>query len=257
MRKLFLILFLLTGAICAYAQFPYGNTGLLHLPTAEMQRHKTVLLGTSVLNSNATPEYWDYTTFNYYASITFFPFLELSYCMTLFTGDHMAEDPSYNREDFNKWANQDREFSVRIRLWKEGWWKSWTPQIVIGNNDALHTYGKKLTSTDSEGGYWGRLYIAATKHINIRRIGTLGTHLVYFNNSRSQFEFKGVGVGANLIFDSVSIPAFRKLNLMFEYDTRTFNAGLGYSLWKDRINLLCELNKLKYPSANFYWRINL
>ena len=31
--------------------------------------------------------------------------------------------------------NQDRSFHGRLRLWKEGWWKQWTPQIVLGVND--------------------------------------------------------------------------------------------------------------------------
>ena len=34
-----------------------------------------------------------------------------------------------------KFRNQDRQFSARLRVWKEGWWKEWTPQIVVGAND--------------------------------------------------------------------------------------------------------------------------
>ena len=26
-------------------------------------------------------------------------------------------------------------FHFRLRAWKEGWWKAWTPQVVIGAND--------------------------------------------------------------------------------------------------------------------------
>ena len=26
-------------------------------------------------------------------------------------------------------------FNFRLRVWKEGWWKSWTPQIVLGADD--------------------------------------------------------------------------------------------------------------------------
>ena len=52
-----------------------GNTGLLHAPTADMQRDKTFMLGGNVLD--ITPlHYYDFDvryTFNYYLNITVFP----------------------------------------------------------------------------------------------------------------------------------------------------------------------------------------
>lgn len=38
-------------------------------------------------------------------------------------------------QTWGKFRNQDRNFSGRLRLWKEGWWKEWTPQLVLGAND--------------------------------------------------------------------------------------------------------------------------
>ena len=47
------------------------------------------------------------------------------------------------------------------------------------------------------------------------------------------------------------------LNLMAEYDARTINIGFNYAVWKDRFNLIAELNDGKYLSAGLYFKICL
>ena len=111
------------------AQYVYGTTGLLHAPSADMQRDKTFLCGFSYLQVAATPKHWNYDTWNYYINITLFPWLEVGYTCTL----HKIGLPQYGYS--YKFRNQDRQFSARLRVWKEGWWKEWTPQIVVGAND--------------------------------------------------------------------------------------------------------------------------
>lgn len=59
------------GAV--HAQFTYGTTGLLNMPTADMQRDKTFMFGGGFLEKHATPARWTYNTFNYYLDITIFP----------------------------------------------------------------------------------------------------------------------------------------------------------------------------------------
>ena len=145
MKKIILLgtlLFLLTGS--AKAQFTYGTTGLLHMPTADMQRDKTFMAGGGYLNSHALPARWSYDTWNYYINITFFPWLEVAYTCTVF--DEWVKRGKYNVH----MINQDRNFSGRLRLWKEGWWKEWTPQIVVGGNDVLHGSGH-----GGDGDDWG------------------------------------------------------------------------------------------------------
>lgn len=66
-----------------FSQYVYGTTGLLHMPTADMQRDKTFLFGASYLDVAATPAHWNYHTFNYYINITIFPWLEIGYTCTL------------------------------------------------------------------------------------------------------------------------------------------------------------------------------
>ena len=64
---------------------------------------------------------WDYDTGNYFINITIFPWLEVGYTCTL----HKAPYGStyYPESVWGKYCNQDRQFSGRLRLWKEGWWK--------------------------------------------------------------------------------------------------------------------------------------
>ena len=72
---------------------------------------------------------WGYT-FNYYLNVTIFPWLEVAYICTLVHADHGSA--YFPEQSWGKFTNQDRAFSVRLRLWKEGWWREWTPQIVLG-----------------------------------------------------------------------------------------------------------------------------
>lgn len=76
MRRLilFLLFFVMIGAV--HAQFTYGTTGLLNMPTADMQRDKTFMFGGGFLEKHATPARWTYNTFNYYFDITIFPWLK-------------------------------------------------------------------------------------------------------------------------------------------------------------------------------------
>lgn len=177
MRRLilFLLFFVMIGAV--HAQFTYGTTGLLNMPTADMQRDKTFMFGGGFLEKHATPARWTYNTFNYYLDITIFPWLEVSYICTLHKA--MEVDPAYGPgfwvpSTYGKFVNQDRNFAVRLRLWKEGWWKPWTPQIVLGANDALNnswTEGSKIEmSSATANGFYSRYYLAVTKHLSFRKI---------------------------------------------------------------------------------------
>ena len=251
------------------AQFVYGNTGLLHLPTAEMQKDKTVMLGGAWLAERAIPDSHNYGwdrdgTFNYFLNVTFFPWLEISYTCTLIRGKYLAEHRGLNPKDFNYWANQDRHLDFRLRVWKEGWWKSWTPQIVIGMNDFLHTFGESnLGMTDSGNGYWSRIYVAATKHEKIPGVGEMGAHVAYMYNERKDFLYDGMGVGVNFRLNGLQTSSeflnksLKGLNLMMECDSRTMNAGASYSFWKDFFHVVFEMNDLKYFSGGIYCKLHL
>lgn len=264
MKRFMLLLLISVSSTLLYAQFPYGTTGLLHMPTADMQRDKTFMTGTSFLNEGATPKHWNYNTYNYYINITFLPFLEVGYTCTL----HRMTVPDAGI--YNKFTNQDRQFSLRLRLLKEGQFWKYMPAVVIGTNDPATNdllgnpnkddYG--VAGTASVGnGHWNRYYMALSKHIEYKQIGNLGLHAAYVYNKRLDYRLNGPAIGANfqlaLSDGSFVRKALNGLNLMAEYDSRTVNMGLGYSIWKDHINLIGELNDFKYLSAGIYFKVHL
>ena len=243
----------LTGSL--KAQYTYGTTGLLHMPTADMQKDKTFMAGGGYLNSHATPERWNYNTWNYYINITFFPWFEVAYTCTIF--DEMI-GPVHM-------MNQDRFFSGRLRLWKEGWWKEWTPQIVVGGNDVLHgsIEGGNIGAVEGNGingnTFFQRYYIAATKHIHWQ--GEWGIHAAYVYSKRIGHKYNGIAIGLNYQFDlpqtSFLNKAINGLNLMAEYDSQFINVGARYRIWKDHINIIGELRECTYPSVGMYFKVHL
>ena len=84
------------ACLCAFfnqqlsAQLTYGTTGLLHMPSAEMQKDKTVMIGGNYLNKGLTPPKWNYGTLNYFGSFTVFPWLEITATFTLFNGESLG-----------------------------------------------------------------------------------------------------------------------------------------------------------------------
>ena len=127
MKRILLLVFLCSVSLWADAQALLGTTGLLHAPTADMQRDKTFLFGGNYLNTHPLSTHFRSSevgyTFNYYINITIFPWLEVAYICTLVHADHGST--YFPEQSWGKFTNQDRAFSARLRLWKEGWWKEW------------------------------------------------------------------------------------------------------------------------------------
>lgn len=269
--------FLLIFCAPCWSQALRGTTGLLHAPTAEMEKDKTFKFGANYLDL-VPLHYYMFNgekshTYNYYIDITMFPWLEISYICTLNYAYHGST--YFPKESWGKYTNQDRQFSGRLRLWKEGWWKEWTPQIVGGIDDAsshISYGGGDVKFGSGQNNYFTRFYLAATKHFNFRCIGMLGTHTSYVvgRGKGRGGRFSGPTIGANFRFslpdageglfcgEDVSWKQIvNGLNLMAEYDARTFNFGGIYSLWKDQVNIVAELNDGKYFSTGMFFKIHL
>ena len=257
LRKLFIVISFMLFGVSAMAQFTYGTTGLLHMPTADMQKDKTFMAGGGYLNKHATPDRWSYDTWNYYINITFFPWLEVAYTCTIFD--------EWTRGGKVYMKNQDRFFSGRLRLWKEGWWKEWTPQIVVGGNDVLYGSGRGGDIGAIEGGtiygntFYQRYYAAATKHLSW--YGEWGIHAAYVYSKRIGHKFNGLALGVDYQFALKGEEPWQKavngLNLMAEYDSKSVNIGAKYAVWKDHINIITELRECKYPSVGVYFKVHL
>lgn len=87
MKRIIVTYLFLCCAFVLSAQLTYGTTGLLHAPSAEMQKDKTIMLGANFMNKEITPPTWYYHTYNYYLNVTFFPWLEVAYTCTLFKAE--------------------------------------------------------------------------------------------------------------------------------------------------------------------------
>lgn len=250
----FLILLLSISSIKVNAQFTSGTTGLLHMPSAEMQKDATVMVGGNLLNSHNIPNHswWgDYNTFNYFINITFFKRIEVSYVCTLIQGKPNGYWPE---STYGKFVNQDRYFAGRVQLVREGEWWNHMPSIVLGVNDP--TTGDRVDYTDmkvdgSGNGFFNRWYAAMTKHFDTP-YGELGVHAAYLYNQRTDYPLNGPAFGVNFR------PNFhRNLNIIAEYDAKTINVGATYALWNDHFNFLFELQEGKYISAGLVYKVNL
>ena len=110
MRKWCLLLLLLGCSMGVQAQYSMGNTGLLNIPTADMQETGTFMGGGNYLPNGMTP--FNFNTGNYFVNITFLSFLELSYRCTLQKAKRYDGKEGY--------FHQDRSMTARVRPLKEG-----------------------------------------------------------------------------------------------------------------------------------------
>lgn len=271
-QKCCLIILLCCASMELFAQHIYGTTGLLYAPTAEMQKEKTFMIGGSMIDHNIyRSSYWSNSreynpyTFNYYLNITIFPWLEVAYTCTLVKGAHGSS--YWPQQTCGKFTNQERSFHFRLRAWKEGWWKAWTPQIVLGANDpgSYESSGGGNITFDNVGentNHLTRFYLAATKHFTFQQWGTLGIHasVIQFDGLDLDNDH-GFTFGANYRFhrqgDSFWTKALNGLNLMGEYYDGVVNVGGNYAVWKDRINVTASLYNGRYWSVGLYFRVCL
>ncbi len=223
-----ILLFLLLPVIIS-AQPTAGTTGLLNIPTAEMQRDGTFLFGGNYLPEVMTPELFSYDTGNYYLNITFLPFCEVNYRLTLLeiddTGGH----------------NQDRSFALRCRILKE---RGYLPAFVIGGNDVY-------TSSSGRGNqYFGQLYAVATKGVKWKAChisATLGYYSDAFQRDQRSGLFGGVAFSPGF---------FNPLSLMAEYDEKAFNAGISLFLF-NHLYLQAFAYDLNYFCGGVQYKIYL
>lgn len=285
-RLYLLLLVSFLGGKCM-AQLSYGTTGLINMPTADMQRDKTFMAGVNWLDRHGTVPRWWYDTWNYYINVTFFPWLEVGYLCT----GHKAVPVDYgNRtgywvpKTYGKFINQDRSFHFRLRIWKEGWWHSWTPQIVLGMNDGIGDSwnGGSLSYTSEAtygNGFWNRYYLAFTKHVAFSGIGTLGAHASWIYSKRFDNDLNNPAVGVNFRFQlnagnhalctalnglnlmAEAVPGYTEVrpDLTFDPDGPKYQVNLGatYSFWKERVHLTGILYRCRYPSAGLCFKVHL
>lgn len=204
-KKWGILFYLLCGGTGAHAQYSMGTTGLLNIPTADMQETGTFMGGGNYLPEGMTP--FNFNTGNYFVNVTFLSILELNYRCTLLKTKRYDGKSGY--------FQQDRSMSARIRPLKEG---RYHPSVVIGTNDLFKDQGTN---------YFATVYGAVTKGFSIaqgdRLALTAGYYIPLNKHSVQDGPFGGISYS----------PAFcREIALMAEYDSEGFNAGLSARLWK-------------------------
>jgi len=229
------------------AQLTYGTTGLLHAPSAEMQADKMVMLGGFFLNKEISPPKWNYHTYNYFLNVTIFPWLEIAYTCALFQSQSIGIDWKVGK---GKFTNQDRYFSARIRLLREGQFWEHTPAVVVGTSDPYTESGNGQINSVSGNGYWCRFYIATTKHVTLGK-EKVGLHLSYLYNKRVDYPLDGIAGG--ITYSPTFAPDLR---LIAEYDTKDVAVGATY-LFFNHLYAQVELQNMKYFTGGLIYKIHL
>jgi hypothetical protein len=245
-HKIGLLLILLSFPIMLSAQMTYGVTGLLHMPSGEMQRDKTVMLGGNFLNKANTPPAWYYGTYNYYLNVTIFPWFEVAYTCTLFS----AEGLGYKKYGYSGFMNQDRYFSFRLRALKEGQFWKYMPGVVLGTSDPFTTSSGNQIASEKGNGYFSRFYIAATKHFQIGK-EEIGVHLAYLYNRRKDYHLNGPAVGV-----TYSPSFYRPLTFVAEYDSKDVAVGAMCLLF-NHLHLQFEMQQLKWFTGGLAYKLYL
>lgn len=245
MRTLVILLFICIPYALS-AQLTYGVTGLLHAPSAEMQKDKTIMLGGNFLNKEITPPTWYYHTYNYFLNVTILPCLEVAYTCTLFKAEALGLKP-YGHSGF---TNQDRYFSVRLRALKEGQLWKYMPAVVLGTSDPFTSSGGGQVSTKKGNGYFSRFYLATTKHLLIGS-EEIGVHLSYLYNKRIEYKLNGIAAG--ITYNPTFAPDLR---MIAEYDTKDFALGATYLLF-NCLHLQVEMQKMKCFTGGLTYKLVL
>ena len=253
---LFLFLFI-TGV--SFAQFTDCTSGLLSIPSAEMKEEGTVSITNVFINRhNLCPPYdgwhgWEYNTFGYGVGITFWKRLEIDYVCVLFNGKWSR---SGGQPDW--FHNQDRHFSAKFQLLREGDFFPWMPSCAVGIGDPVTGAGggQYIGSDVSSGnGYFNRMYVAFAKNFETP-YGKVGAHLLYQHSLRSDYIARGPCLG--LTWNPVWVQnIWFNPRFIVEYDARYINMGFIASCFKDRMEAMFELQNFKWVSFGLRYNIAL
>ena len=262
-KRIILLALLILNCTASHGQFLDAASGLLQMPSADMGPAGTVMFTCNFLNQHTTPPAWSYNTFNYGISIVFFSRLEVGYVPTFIYKDNYYIAPSIEGlpPEYVELINQDRHLYVKVLLLKEGdFGKSWIPALAIGVNDPTTGDVNKYKDIDyinfdviSGNGFFNRYYVVATKHFSTP-VGTLGAHLGYQYNRRHDLPYNGPC--AALDWEPVWFQKDKIIStkLIAEYDSHTFNIGFIASLWKDHIEIMAELQALRWFSGGIRFK---
>ena len=212
-----------------------GLHGLAVTPSAEMLENGQVVLGSSYFSS----KYMEYGGYRYngvagYVSVTFLPFVELSFRYTGQLRPITEENQNF----------PDRMPSVRVRVLKE---KKWIPAIGMGVHD--------ISSVDGGGAkHFEATYLVLTKNFPLGSLSSslkVNTGYGFALFPASNHELDGLFGGL-----SITHPNFSSLNYILEYDSKNVNAAIKILLWK-HLQLMTVLRGMDSFEGNIAFRTTL
>ncbi len=234
------------------------------MPTAEMQEDGTVMITNNFLNKHSLPSGgWNYNTFQYGIAVSFWGRIELGYVCTLFNGAWDPRPDEEKPERLRILRNQDRHFSGRVCLLREGeFGLDWMPSLVIGISDPITAVGSQGIGdygvgdvTGSGNGYFNRNFLVLSKHFQTPW-GELGAHAGYQFNFRKDYPINAPCIGVN--WRPVRLQhkgILDTFNVIAEFDSRSVNLGVVASIWDNRFEAMFELQNFQW--INFGLRYNL
>lgn len=231
-----------------------------------MQEDGTFMITNNFLNKYSLPTSgWNYNTFQYGVAVSFWGRVELGYVCTIFNG---AWDPRPDEEKSERQRilrNQDRHFTGRVRLLREGdFGLDWMPALVIGISDpvtavssqGIGDYGAgDVTGTGN--GYFNRNYVILTKYFSTHW-GLLGAHAGYQFNHRKDYRINAPCAGVNWQPKWLQHRGvLDKLDVILEYDSRTVNIGAVASVWDDRFEAMFEFQSFQWVNFGLRYKLRL
>lgn len=230
----------------AAAQQYNGTSGLVHIPSAEMNEAGDFRAGGHFINKRLMPDSFSYTTdggakekynsFSYYLSATIFSWVEVSYDCVAFKKSKVTD---------KEFTSKDRHFGLKFRPLKEG--KYW-PAIAVGADDIL---GSSLNFKNMQG-YFANAWIAMAKHVDIKG-HELGFHIgyrYYFKDFNSKYNKSPFGA---ITYRPAFAPYARA---MVEWDGVHLSCGLDALLWKHLLVQVALTDGVGF-SAGLAFQVNL
>lgn len=248
MKRMLISITLLFAGLLLHAQQYTGMSGLIHVPSAEMDKEGDARMGVHFLNREFSPTNFSYHTSTHYLSITPFPWVEIGYTCTIMKG--IKGGVSEETTD-GGYSHKDRYFSVKIQPLKE---ERWWPALAIGSNDPYGTKNENVEpqpGSDGTSMYFSNYYIAASKHLALKN-HVIGVHVAYRKWKRD-YNNQWNGIVGGITYR----PSFaRNLRAIAEYTGNEINIGMDCLLWKYFL-LQASLQDGKYFSGGVCFQVNL
>lgn len=207
---------LLCSGIPAYSQYSLGTSGLLTVPSADMQTDGTFIGGGNYMPMGMLPLSFEKNTGNYFVNLTFLPFVEMTYRCTL--------ERIENVQTGKKSWQQDRAVSIRLRVLKE---KKYVPGVVVGSNDAFTTYELNPFSNSGGNRFFSSIYGVVSKTIPLggHRLGLTVGYYLPVRKERTFFDGPFGGIRYT--------PAFcPKVDVMADYNGKKLSVGASTLFFK-------------------------